>query len=640
MRFLAGVLTAAFLACMSRSAQASPPATLGAEAYARLPNVESVHISPSGERIAYIATDGDHRRLTVKNLSGQVIYTVSAGDLKVRTVHWADDEHIVLILSMAQGLLGEVHEFGHSLIINLSTRKILTVFSKDPSIFNSTFGYAGSRGQAGHLYGYFYGLPMHATRGFDPTFNRDGQLNLYRVDLDSGESAIAASGKDYPHTWALDGAGAVTAHSEYDEQSSRWKLYAGIEGGPELGSLKSDFGGEAIQGLGRTVGTIVVREMESEEWSLKDGGHAPLAPGKTIDGYLFDPTSSLLVGLDVSGDANRQEFFTSGLRSRQAAFQKALGSEVKLLSWSADLRRMVLYTENSSDAGTFWIADGQSVKPFGYRYPEIPDASIGSTRVLVYKAADGLEIHGVVTLPPGRDPGKLPLIVLPHGGPEAHDSLGFDWWAQAFANHGYAVFQPNFRGSDGYGIAFRNAGFGEWGRKMQTDISDGVAALAHQGVIDPKRVCIVGASYGGYAALAGVTVQKGLYRCAVSYGGVSDLSYLLDHEFPESDTDNGGGRYMLRFLGSKSSADGILKTISPVRLAAQADAPILLIHGADDTVVPIGQSREMYAALKKAGKPAEMLELKSEDHWLSNGVSRRAMLSAALTFVERNNPPE
>jgi dipeptidyl aminopeptidase/acylaminoacyl peptidase len=640
MRFRLWSLLAVLFFCAPVMAAAIPPPTLGVDAYGRLPNIEQMQMSPSGEKIAYVAVDGDHRRLTVKSLAGDTIFSVAAGDLKVRSVYWAGEDHIVLTLSMTQGLLGRLSEFSHSLVINLINRKTFIVFNTDPTIFNATFGYDGAVARNGHWFGFFGGLTMQKTRGFEPTFTRTNLIDLYQVDLDSGESLILAPGREYPHTWAVDADGKVIAHSEYDPRSAEWTLQAGAEGGPILGKLKSVFDGAAIVGLGRTTGTVVVNEDDPEEWSLTDGRRAVLAPGKVIGGYIFDPTSRRLVGVDLSGDSDQQQFFDQALKARQAAFQRALGDKVRLLSWSADLRRLVLFTEGDSDAGTYWVADGQRVKVFGYRYPEIPDANVASTSIVTYKAADGLEIHGVLTLPPGRDPHRLPLVVLPHGGPEAHDSLGFDWWAQAFANQGYAVFQPNFRGSDGYGIAFRDAGFGEWGRRMQTDLSDGVAELSRQGIIDPRRACIVGASYGGYAALAGVTVQQGTYRCAVSYGGLSDLSYLLDHEFPESSTDNGGGRYMLSFLGVKSSSDRRLDAISPVKLAAKADAPILIIHGVDDTVVPIGQSREMYAALKRAGKSVEMVELKGEDHWLSSGVSRRAMLSATLAFVERTNPSD
>ena len=231
-------------------------------------------------------------------------------------------------------------------------------------------------------------------------------------------------------------------------------------------------------------------------------------------------------------------------------------------------------------------------------------------------------------------------MVLPHGGPEERDYPGFDWWAQAYASRGYAVFQPNFRGSGDYGVELRNAGFGEWGRKMQTDISDGIAELAKRGVVDPKRACIVGGSYGGYAALAGVTVQHGLYRCAVSVAGISDLAGMLvyQHKLAAGPT-SAALRYWRAFMGVDNSSDNRLAAISPAALADKADAPILLIHGKDDTVVPIDQSETMESALKRAGKPVELVEMKNEDHWLSREETRIEMLKAAVAFVEKYNPP-
>jgi dipeptidyl aminopeptidase/acylaminoacyl peptidase len=252
-----------------------------------------------------------------------------------------------------------------------------------------------------------------------------------------------------------------------------------------------------------------------------------------------------------------------------------------------------------------------------------------------------VQIQGVLTLPPGREAKALPVVVMPHGGPEAHDSLGvFDWWAQAFASRGYAVFQPNFRGSDGYGLDFRDAGFGQWGRKMQSDISDGLAELVREGVVDPKRACIVGASYGGYAALAGVTVQTGLYRCAVSYGGLSDLNYLLNEHSDGGDDRNAGMRYLHKFLGVTDNDAAALRALSPARLANKADAPILLMHASEDTVVPVNQSREMATRLRQAGKSVEFVEVKGEDHWLSRDASRKAVLAATVAFVQTNNPAD
>ena len=237
-------------------------------------------------------------------------------------------------------------------------------------------------------------------------------------------------------------------------------------------------------------------------------------------------------------------------------------------------------------------------------------------------------------------PRNLPLIVLPHGGPHTRDLPGFDWLSQALASRGYAVLQPQFRGSAGFGWDLLSAGFGEFGRKMQTDLSDGVRALAAKGTIDPKRVCIVGASYGGYAAMAGATMDTGVYRCAVADAGLSDLHDFMRYMQRRSErSDNLNVRFWDRFLGVSGTDDPALDAISPIKHVDKATIPILLIHGRDDTVVPIAQSVDMADALKEAGKQVELVKLDGEDHWLSRSETRFQMLDATVKFVEANNPP-
>src|SRR5262249_34265217 len=153
----------------------------------------------------------------------------------------------------------------------------------------------------------------------------------------------------------------------------------------------------------------------------------------------------------------------------------------------------------------------------------IVPAELGETLIIKYAGRDGTKLPGYLTLPPGKDGKKLPLIVMPHGGPEVRDFVRYDYWAQFLTNRGYAVFQPNFRGSGGYGKAFAEAGHRQWGRRMQDDVTDGVKALIADGTADPSRICIVGASYGGYAALAGGAFTPDLYKCVIAIAGVSDI---------------------------------------------------------------------------------------------------------------------
>ncbi len=169
----------------------------------------------------------------------------------------------------------------------------------------------------------------------------------------------------------------------------------------------------------------------------------------------------------------------------------------------------------------------------GFARPLIKSEDVGEVITIEYKASDGLTIPALVTWPAGTTEAErknLPMIVMPHGGPEAYDAVGFDWLAQYFANEGYMVFQPNFRGSGGFGETFAAAGHGQWGRKMQSDITDGARALARMGWADPGRTCIVGWSYGGYAALAGGGATSDQYKCVVSVAGVSDLIAMLGEE--------------------------------------------------------------------------------------------------------------
>ena len=304
---------------------------------------------------------------------------------------------------------------------------------------------------------------------------------------------------------------------------------------------------------------------------------------------------------------------------------------------------MVLHLDSPTEGPGYALVDltTHSSQWLGSEHPGLESADISPVQPVRFKAADGLPITGYLTLPRGRDAKNLPLVVFPHGGPAARDEPGNDWWAQAMASRGYAVLQVNYRGSEGFGRQFLEAGFGEWGRKMQTDLSDGVRYLAAQGIVDPKRVCIVGASYGGYAALAGATLDQGVYRCAVDVSGPAELAKLVAWG-KERDGDEGVAvqRYWLRYMGVSALSDPRLAAISPAEQAAKVSIPILIIHGKDDTVVPFEQSQMMADALAKAGKPYQFVVLNHEDHWLSRGDTRLQMLQATVDFLQKNNPPD
>jgi dipeptidyl aminopeptidase/acylaminoacyl peptidase len=260
--------------------------------------------------------------------------------------------------------------------------------------------------------------------------------------------------------------------------------------------------------------------------------------------------------------------------------------------------------------------------------------------VVKWKFRDGLDLSGYLIRPPGADKAtKMPLVVMPHGGPELRSRLEFDSWTQSLATQGYAVFQPNFRGSDGFGKAFKESGWGEWGGKMQDDITDGLDALIAEGSIDPARVCIVGASYGGYAALMGAAKTPDKYRCAISVAGISDLGALVGWLRSGWADESEGYQHILKMIGNPKKDAARLAATSPALQASAVKVPVLLIHGEDDGVTPASQSERMKKALDKAGTKVEFIRLPQVGHSGWRRKTERQVLSSMHLFLLTNLGP-
>ena len=263
------------------------------------------------------------------------------------------------------------------------------------------------------------------------------------------------------------------------------------------------------------------------------------------------------------------------------------------------------------------------------RHPELPSARLGPMQAFTYKARDGMEIRAYLTRPPKAPAGPLPLIVMPHGGPEARDSLTFDAWSEILATRGYLVVQPNFRGS---------AGYGQWGGKMQDDITDAVMELVKSGQADPKRICIFGASFGGYAALYGASQSPGLYKCAASFAGVSDLKALVEWEHRTKGHED---RYLYasRTIGHPVRDGARLRATSPINQVDRMNIPVLLIHGADDHSVPVEQSQMMEQAMRKARKDVRLVVFPGEGHTDWSTRNEQLALGEIAGFIEGHIAP-
>jgi pimeloyl-ACP methyl ester carboxylesterase len=637
--YLASAAIAAAIIVCAHSAGAGE--TIPLEAFGRLPSLENVVISPDGTKLAFVKTHGDSRSLVVALLtSTESLGSVGIGDTKLRQVEWVDDDNILATISRTSmppiGFYGVTREWYQLVNFNVSKRKLNPLkFDISPrETFNVVIGDTAVREVSGRSMLFAPGLCVEDSTvpcQFSFTYP---ELRTRLID-ESPE----------PNTdWLMDESGRIAAKFVYHDgkklweiktyKDNRWTLAASGTAAIDLPDM-----------LGFSAdGALIVRFTENGDgvWkplNLKDNTWgAPLEKGAAFSRVIEERKSGRIIGGIRGVRSNHQYvFFDNELQAHWDAILRAFPDErIELESNSDDYSRVVLKVFGARDGYVYalydWYAHRATI--LGRAYGEV--TAPAEMRAISYPAADGLIIPGFLTLPRGAAEKDLPLIVLPHGGPAAADTQGFDWWAQALAAQGYAVFQPNFRGSI-VDSSFLEAGYGEWGRKMQTDLSDGVRYLAHEGLIDPKRVCIVGASYGGYAALAGVTLQSGVYRCAVSVAGISDLrrfrKWSVQNELHISQ------RYWDRFIGISDKDDPSIAAISPIEHVSSVNVPVLLIHGRDDTVVPFEQSDVMLSALKRAGKSVEMVTMKHEDHWLSRGETRLQMLQTTVAFLKANNPP-
>lgn len=622
------------------------------EVYGATPAIDHIALSPSGGLVARIVVLNEARALMVSRLdTAEHVFAAAIGEAKVRDLSWIGEQRVLIITSETQS----IHELGvprselfYGLVLDLETKNLVQVLRRTPDVLATLYGGASIRRTA-------QGDVLFA-RGVNVV---NGQIDLHRIDLNTGRGrSVEAMDRD-TDDYVLDGEGKVIALAEYIERSGRWSLrLPDGRGFREVWTVNAQVDTPVLIGPGRAPRTIVIsaerpdlvpEDAESEdgfvlfEVNVDTGEWARLPFEHHPDFLIHHPETRLLVGAGrTEAEGVRYEFLEPAVARRWGTIERAFpGKAPRLVSWNDSLKRILIFTD-TGEPGLYHLVDFETgaATLVAEAYPAIPTEHVGAVRPIVYAAADGLDIPGYLTLPPGvTAPSNLPLVVLAHGGPAARDIAGFDYWAQALASRGYAVLQANFRGSTGYGRAFLEAGYGEWGRKMQTDLSDGVRWLVSEGIIDPDRVCIVGASYGGYAALAGLTLDREVYRCGVAVSGVSDLRRMVNWEARQEGRRNSQTvRYWNRFMGAARLNDRALDALSPALLADKADSPLLLIHGKDDTVVPIEQSRVMAEALRRVGKPVELIELQGEDHWMSRTDTRQQMLRETVRFLEAHNP--
>lgn len=614
-------------------------------AYGQLPTTEDVAISPDGSRLAYVHTKGDERIVVIANVADhKMIRWVKASDAKLRLIEWVDQDNLMIESSLTTSVYGFKDEWFFLKVYNVPRNELRslpgTPMGARDDVVDTVVGTVMARHVAGHTDLFVPGLYQDAG-----VYQERNGVALFRCDLTTGITTLMDTSRNDP-SWLLDSQGQIAAEESYDEQSQSWSIALPREGHIRLAAVSGHAPLDSPQmlGFGPTSDTVLVQAIEGGHrvWqllSMQDGKISPMPDASVFDYALLDPSTGRMVGGENLVDLPQYTFFDAAREVRWQAILKALGGdEVDFVSASSDFSKVVVRVQGPDVGYRYILIDltKSAAMPIGNIYAGI-DSPL-EVRPIDYPAGDGLNIHAYLTLPSGRPAHGLALVVLPHGGPQARDTAQFDWWSQALADQGYAVLRPNFRGSS-TNVHLTQAGYGQWGRKMQTDLSDGVSYLVKQGIVDPGKVCIVGASYGGYAALAGVTLEPTVYRCAVSVAGISDLAKMLQWEGRGGLDAREATRYWDRFWGVSGSSDPKLDTISPIRHVDAVRAPVLLIHGRDDTIVPFEQSQMMFDALRHENKEVQLVALNHEDHGLSHGDTRTQMLEATVDFLRAHNPP-
>ncbi len=629
------------------SAQGAAPPPLAS--FGELPSVSDIALSPDGSAFAAMVGSGAARELQLRSLPDlKVLMRSKSGDLKVRSLDWAGPDHLLLTHSTtarATDLSGGKEEWSLLSDYNLKTDKWTKLLQSVPEIdaMNVVIGDPVWLTQSAK--------PEIAVMGLSVPHNVTTPT-LFRINLQNGLTKLLDVGTESTQHWVIGPDGWGVARADYRQGSGDWILFVRTPGSmlwKRSRAITASLDRPQLKGFGHNNDTVLVSVLEGDSWQthevkLSDGSWSEPLEDLDSDAVVRDRSTHVLIGSVTSDmEGNNYKFLADSDQKLWTGLKRAFpGESVSFVDWSEDRMTIIVEVEGPKNGDAYFLVDRKNHKAdwLANRYHDIEPDAIGERRIIHYKAADGMDIPAYLTLPRGRPAKGLPLIVLPHGGPAARDDPGFDWWSQALASRGYAVLQPQFRGSEGFGTAHLEAGYGQWGRKMQTDLSDGVRQVVKDGIADAGRVCIVGASYGGYAALAGVALDAPVYRCAVAVAGVSDLRRMLRAEASgyygkQSSTV----RYWKRFMGAKGVDDASIDAYSPALQASAIKAPVLLIHGKDDTVVPFEQSTVMLDAMRKAGGNVEMVTLKAEDHWLSRGPTRTQMLEATVAFLEKYDPP-
>lgn len=618
------------------------------EDFAQIPATQLIAISPSGERIAYRKTDEQGDRIVITSVAeNKVVAMLSAEDIKPRDLYFVSDNELILLVSRfyrPEGYVSEV-TLRSAYVYNIKKKRLTILMKPSDTIYpyQHMDKIKGLSADGKALY-----MAAYAGKRLSSADRARPKQALFKVRLNKpSRPNYRAFGSTDTENYIVDAEGEPLVEERYNERSNLHTVLIKEDGEwREVYSKTEKLRTIAIEGITADYKSLVVLKYNQETdklalylMSLQDGSLtlSELSnPNADIDNVITG-INQVVVGVAYSGFTRSYKFIDEQLNKRVATILENFPDHtVWLQSRSPDWEHIIVHAEGPNAPGDFYLfTRGKAPKFIATARPKIAPEAIQPIAEIAFSARDGLKIPAILTIPQKHMSSlkDLPAVILPHSGPESYDRIDYNWLAQAIASQGYLVVQPQFRGSTGFGLAHKRAGHGQWGKKMQDDLTDSVTFLSEKGYIDPARVCIVGIHYGGYAALAGGAFTSDVYRCVVSINGVSDLNRVISSTEYYIGNDHWVVSYWERLLANDEVDEDALDAVSPLYHAQNYLAPTLLIHSENDRVIRSYQSEKMYNELKSKDKTAKYIELENEDHFLHTTKGRVEALTEVVNFL-------
>lgn len=632
------------------TAVATPATAVPLDAFIKQDSFNTIKLSPTGEYYAVSVPLEDRTVLVILRRSDlkQVGMFNMRGKTHAANFWWVNDERIVIALGEKQGGLDQPVLTGELVATNAdgTRQQMVYGYRLDGDKLGSKITGRKAAYASASLIDDLPDSENHILIAVWPWSNSatvEPFTEVEKLDINSGRRVNVTKAPVRRADFVIDSSGNVRFAMGAGVDNARKTYYRGVDGGWEL------INDESVSDIAMTPLAFSADDstayLQVEHKTGPDSIDAfdpatrkrtQLKRDDTVDpaGLVWTESPREPIGVLFTEGKPRAEFFDPSHPQAKlhAALQNSFGGDFALItSMTSDGKLGLVRTWSDRSPGDYYLFDLESKKADHVlsRRQAIDPARMGERRTITLKARDGMELHGYLTVPAGSDGKRLPMIVHPHGGPiGVGDGWSFDRDAQLLASRGYAVMQLNFRGSGGYGRAYQHAGYREWGGKMQDDLTDATRWAIARGVADPGRICIYGASYGGYASLMGVAKEPSLYQCAVGYVGVYDMPMM----FGRGDIRQriSGTRYLEEALGTQD-----LEKISPTRLASRIKVPVFLAAGGKDVRAPIEHSKRMERALQAASVPVQTLYYDTEAHGFYTEEHNREYYTKLLAFFDR-----